>query len=109
MQGAIDYIRDPRNRRLGCSAGSDSFFLDPYGNVYPCIFLDERMGNVREKPLGEIWASGEASTARRKVRNGECPGCWVECETFRDIHKDPKGLISTALRALIRPKTAGIR
>jgi MoaA/NifB/PqqE/SkfB family radical SAM enzyme len=108
IQGALDYIRDPSYRRLPCSAGSDSFFLDPYGNVYPCIFMDERMGNAREAPLEAIWRSPEASEARRKVKRGECPGCWVECEAFRDIHKDIKGLASAALRAFLHPSTAGI-
>lgn len=109
MQGVVDYIRDPGNRRLRCSAGSDSFFLDPQGDVYPCIFLDERMGNVRERSLWEIWCSEEASEARHRVRNGECPGCWVECEAFRDIHRDLRGLASTALGALLHPETSGIR
>jgi len=109
MQGAIDHIRDPRSRRLRCSAGSDSLFLDPYGDVYPCIFLGERMGNLRERSLREIWGSEEASEARRRIRDGECPGCWVECEAFRDIHKDLWGLASTALGALLDPETSGIR
>ncbi|UCH56872.1 MAG: radical SAM protein [Candidatus Bathyarchaeota archaeon] len=108
-QGAIDYIRNPLKRWLRCSAATDSMFLDPYGNVYPCIFMDEKMGNIREAPMGKIWGSKEASVARLRIMNGECPGCWVECEAFRDIHKDPKRLASSALRALLHPKTAGIR
>lgn len=109
FQGALDYMRDPRSRRLRCSAGSDSLFLDPYGNVYPCLFMDEKMGNVRDRLMRDIWFSKEASRCRARVRIGDCPGCWVECEAFRDIHKDPVGLASTALRAFLRPKTAGIR
>jgi MoaA/NifB/PqqE/SkfB family radical SAM enzyme len=109
MQGALDYIRDPGRRSLPCSAATDSFFLDPYGNVYPCIFLDMPLGNALEKPLHEIWGSREATVARRIIGGGGCPNCWVECETFRDIHRDVKGLLSTALRALLSPPTAGIR
>jgi MoaA/NifB/PqqE/SkfB family radical SAM enzyme len=108
MQGALDHIRAPGSRSLPCSAASDSFFLDPYGNVYPCIFLDEPLGNAQEQPLREIWRSREAKKARQKIRNRVCPGCWVECEAFRDIHRDVKGLLSTAIRALLHPSTAGI-
>jgi MoaA/NifB/PqqE/SkfB family radical SAM enzyme len=108
MQGALDYIRDPGRRSLPCSAASDSFFLDPYGNVYPCIVLDAPLGNALEKPLREIWGSREAKTARETIRMGGCPGCWVECEAFRDIRRDVKGLLSTAIKALLRPSTAGI-
>jgi len=108
IQGVLDYVRDPHARRLPCSAASDSFYLDPRGNVYPCIIMDLKMGNVRERPLEVIWASEEAREARRRIRKGLCPGCWVECETFRDIHRDRLGLLSTALRALLHPSTAGI-
>jgi len=108
MQGALDQIRAPGSRSLPCSAASDSFFLDPYGNVYPCIFLDEPLGNAQEQPLREIWRSREAKKARQKIRNGGCPGCWVECEAFRDIRRDMVGLVSTAFRALMHPSTAGI-
>lgn len=108
MQGVLDYIRDPDARRLPCSAGSDSFFLDPHGNVYPCIIMDLKMGSVRERPLEAIWGSEEAREARRRIRRGLCPGCWVECETFRDIHRDLPGLLSTALRAFIHPSSLGI-
>ncbi len=108
MQGALDHIRDPGGRRLPCSAASDSFFLDPYGDVYPCIFLNELLGNAQEQPLHEIWRSREAEKARRKIRNGGCPGCWVECEAFREIYRDIMGLVSTAFRALMHPSTAGI-
>ena len=108
MQGVIDYIRNPDERRIPCSACYDSFFLDPYGNVYPCIIMDHRIGNVREAPLEEIWASEEAREARRMVRRGLCPNCWVECETFRDIHMDALGLLSTAIRALFHPSSLGI-
>jgi MoaA/NifB/PqqE/SkfB family radical SAM enzyme len=108
FQGAIDYIRSRGVRHLKCSAGSDSLFLDPYGNVYACIFLDEKMGNLRDNSFEEIWNSEEAAEARRRVRNGDCPGCWVECEVFRDIHKDWRRLASTALRAFLHPSTLSI-
>lgn len=108
-QGAVDYIRDPSTRRLRCSAGSDSFFLDPYGDIYPCIFMEDRMGNAIETPMEEIWRSTEASEARRKVMSGHCPGCWVECEAFRDIRRDIRGLASAAVRASLHPSTAGLK
>ncbi len=108
MRGVVDFVRDPARRWLRCTAGSDSLFLDPYGNVYPCIFLDVRMGNALESSMEEIWGSEEASRARGMVGRGECPGCWVECEAFRDIRRDAVGLALTAMRALLHPHTSGI-
>jgi MoaA/NifB/PqqE/SkfB family radical SAM enzyme len=108
MQGAIDYVRKEGTRSLPCSAASDSF-LDPTGDVYPCIIMDAKLGNIREKRLTEIWLSDEADEIREQIRRGQCPGCWVECEAYRDIKRNRKGLAATALKGLVNPSTAGIR
>ena len=109
MQGVLDYIRDPTVRRLPCAAGGDSFFLDPYGDVYPCIFVNEKMGNIREEQLGDLWWTDAASSTRERISRGDCPGCWVECEAYREIHRDRIGLGRTALNALIHPKDLGVK
>lgn len=109
MQGVLDYIRDPTQRSLPCAAGGDSFFLDPYGDVYPCIFVNEKMGNIREEQLGDLWWTDAASSTRERISRGDCPGCWVECETYREIHRDRIGLGRTALNALIHPKDLGVK
>ena len=49
--GLINYVRG-RPRMLPCEAGSENFFVDPYGEVYPCNALEDRywkqsMGNLR--------------------------------------------------------------
>jgi len=108
MQGIVDYIRDPTYRRLPCAAGEDSFFLDPYGDIYPCIFVNEKMGNIQEQSLRELWRSEAASEIRKRIKRGICPRCWVECEAYREIHRDRIGLGRTALNALIHPKYLGV-
>lgn len=108
MQGALDYIRDPGRRRLPCRAASASLFLDPYGNVYPCLFIGDALGNVKDEKLSKIWRSKAAWEARTTISRGDCPGCWVECEAYREIVKDRIGLLGTALNAMLRPGTAGI-
>jgi MoaA/NifB/PqqE/SkfB family radical SAM enzyme len=108
MQGILDYIREPTQRRLPCAAGEDSFFLDPHGDVYPCIFINKKMGNVREEKLGDLWWTDAASVIRERISRGDCPGCWVECEAYREIHRDRIGLGRTALNALVHPKDLGL-
>lgn len=79
--GLIGYINGQR-RMLPCEAGSVNFFIDPYGEVYPCNGLEEKywkrsMGNIRSgKSFQEIWTGPEAEKVRRCVAS--CPkNCWM--------------------------------
>lgn len=79
--GLINYIHGNK-RLLPCEAGSVNFFIEPYGDVYPCNGLEERywkesMGNIREADsFEELWLSKQANAVREKVRT--CPkNCWM--------------------------------
>jgi Fe-coproporphyrin III synthase len=79
--GLINYIKDGR-RMLPCEAGTENFFIDPYGEVLPCNGMEERfwyetMGNLHQaENFLEIWNSEQASAVREKVAN--CPkSCWM--------------------------------
>ncbi len=80
-RGLINYIEGNR-RMLPCEAGIVNFFIDPYGEIYPCNGLEEKywkesMGNIRKvSSFDEIWQSAQAEEVRRKVI--ECPkNCWM--------------------------------
>jgi len=78
--GLLEYLRG-RPRLLPCSAGTDVFFLDPWGEIYPCNGLEERfwlksLGNLHERLFRDIWHSAEAAEIRANVRT--CPkNCWM--------------------------------
>jgi radical SAM protein with 4Fe4S-binding SPASM domain len=78
--GLAEYVRG-RPRRLPCPAGTDMFFLDPRGEVYPCNgleprFWQESLGNLRDASFEEIWTSKKAEEVRALVRG--CPkSCWM--------------------------------
>jgi len=79
--GLINYIHG-NPRLLPCEAGMLNFFVDPYGEVYPCNGMEEKywlesMGNIREvKTFDEIWYSERAQRVREKVCH--CPkNCWM--------------------------------
>jgi Fe-coproporphyrin III synthase len=69
-----------RGKRSGCVAGRFSCFIDPYMNVYPCIF---NVPNVRIKNLrdGGYKLDGVHKSILMKVVK-ECKGCWTPCETY---------------------------
>jgi MoaA/NifB/PqqE/SkfB family radical SAM enzyme len=102
ISGIMDFIRNPVNRRLSCSAGSQSFFLDSIGNIYPCLMVDEKFGNIRSKSFKDIWNSSGAEVIRKKIREGYCPNCWVECQTYRNIYENPHLMIKFAIKQFIR-------
>ncbi len=79
--GLINYIRG-NPRMLPCEAGTANFFIEPYGDVYPCNGLEERywkesMGNIRDvSSFEELWFSEQAKKVRGLVRT--CPkNCWM--------------------------------
>lgn len=79
--GLINYINGGR-RMLPCEAGSANFFIETYGEVYPCNGLEEgiwkqSMGNIREvKTFEELWFSERAKQVRERVAS--CPkNCWM--------------------------------
>ncbi len=79
--GLINYIRGGR-RMLPCEAGTANFFIEPYGDVYPCNGLEDKiwkesMGNIRDfSTFEELWYSEQAEKVRGLVR--QCPkNCWM--------------------------------
>ncbi|BHH84239.1 hypothetical protein LA52FAK_25280 [Desulforhopalus sp. 52FAK] len=79
--GLINYINGGR-RMLPCEAGVVNFFVEPYGEVYPCNGLEENiwkqsMGNIREvESFEEIWFGEKAQQVRERVAS--CPkNCWM--------------------------------
>ena len=79
--GLINYIKGGR-RMLPCEAGSENFFIDPYGNVLPCNGMEQScwfdtMGNLNDvETFDQIWNSPQAQIVRDKVAH--CPkSCWM--------------------------------
>lgn len=79
--GLINYVKGGR-RMLPCEAGSENFFIDPYGNVLPCNGMEEScwfdtMGNLNDvESFDEIWNGEKAKAVREKVAH--CPkSCWM--------------------------------
>jgi radical SAM protein with 4Fe4S-binding SPASM domain len=79
--GLINYIKGGR-RMLPCEAGTANYFIEPYGDVYPCNGLEDRiwkesMGNIRDfNSFEELWYSEQAERVRDLVKI--CPkNCWM--------------------------------
>lgn len=79
--GLINYIEGNR-RMLPCEAGTVNFFIDPWGEVYPCNGMEDKywkgsMGNIHDcDDFLTLWNSPRAEQVRENVR--KCPkNCWM--------------------------------
>lgn len=72
-KGIIDQMYG-KPRELKCTMATDSFYIDPYGNIRPCNVMDMPFGNIMERPFREIWNSSEAEKARQCVES-----CMINC------------------------------
>ncbi len=61
----------------GCLAGSAVCFISRTGDVQPCGYLPLRVGNVRERPFGDIWRDAPVFAALRDPARleGTCGAC----------------------------------
>ena len=98
INGAKDFIKG--ERALKCSAGSESIYIDTLGDVYPCLIMNQKLGNIYQHRLEDIMNSPSAWEARETIQNLECPTCWLECEVYRDLIKDRKRLFNAFLWAV---------
>src|SRR4030067_1951787 len=47
LEGVTKYVYNPKRQYFSCYSGLSSCFIDPYGNVYPCQFMNMKFGNIR--------------------------------------------------------------
>ena len=62
---------------VGCNAGILAYGITPDGKVLPCPTLRLAVGDLRERPLRDIWRDSEVL---RKLRGRELKGKCGRCE-----------------------------
>lgn len=72
---------------MKCHALRSSCFVDPQGDVYPCITDQRRIGSLRDTgmSLAELWNSASAKAIQSDIWEGRCPQCWTACEAYHSI------------------------
>lgn len=74
------FFENPKKllNKYTCFAGSVMFFLNPYGEVFPCEFNRVSMGSLRNEPLKKIWE--KAKKLRKNISSSKryCI-CWTHC------------------------------
>ncbi|MGD0728675.1 MAG: radical SAM protein [Candidatus Micrarchaeaceae archaeon] len=62
-----------------------SLFMDSFGNVYPSIMWDQKIGNVRDVSydLSKLWNNELAQKVRTDIKEGKEPNQWTSCEAYQ--------------------------
>jgi len=96
-----------RKREINCYSGQSSIVIDPYGNIKPCLILEETFGNIKNGLLKDILSS--SSVTKKRIELKKCKKCFLQCEVgvavlmdFTDLVKwfllycrDKRGFIET--------------
>jgi radical SAM protein with 4Fe4S-binding SPASM domain len=60
---------------IPCSAGHNSCYISPYGDVFPCVQMPVATGNLRRQRFEEIWFRSPEMNRVRAVRESQLPVC----------------------------------
>jgi AdoMet-dependent heme synthase len=60
---------------IPCSAGHNSCYISPYGDVFPCVQMPVATGNVRHERFEEIWFHSNEMNRVRAARESQLPVC----------------------------------
>ncbi len=93
LRKLVRYLETSRSPMRSRSLDA-SLFLDSYGNVYPSIMWNRKIGNIRDVSysLDALWHTPEAEEVRRLIRERKEPDCWTACEAYQALVGDIKSL-----------------
>ncbi len=80
LQKISQFIDQPREMIISCTALRASAYIDPYGTVYPCIEWNKKLGSLKTNSLKKIWSSAITKKTRQAICQKKCPNCWIVCE-----------------------------
>lgn len=83
---AVEFLKEHKNPAV-CQALSCSLFMDPGGQLYPCITWNKRLGKIKDYQysLDTFLQDPKIMELRKDVIDGRCPNCWTPCEAYQSI------------------------
>ena len=95
----VRWLRDP-SAGVTCLAGVAFGYVDPFWNVYPCLVLDRKLGNLRECgfDLRQLWKGDAVRQFRAELTAKPCMLCFNECNRWNSVRATTAGLARIAWR-----------
>ncbi|MGC8652066.1 MAG: radical SAM protein [Candidatus Micrarchaeia archaeon] len=86
LKGLAVYARTGR-MPLHSRSLEASVFMDSFGNIYPSIMWNQRIGNIRDSAyeLSPLLENTVAQAVRQAVKEGREPVQWTSCEAYQAI------------------------
>ncbi len=86
LKRLVDYVLTGKPQIKSRSLDA-SLFMDSFGNVYPSIMWDKKIGNIRESDfyLKKMWYNQTAKEIRKEIKSGNEPSNWTACEAYQSI------------------------
>lgn len=83
----LDRFLETEQTPMPCHALRSSCFINPDGDVFPCITDTRCVGSLRatDMSLDEIWLGEPARAVQSEIWAGRCPQCWTACEAYHSI------------------------
>lgn len=99
----LKHLEDTGNVMSSCCAGTDLFFVDPFGNVLPCNGTEEQwvMGNLKNQEWDDVWNSRHAEEIRTRVRDCNRKCAFIGTARF-DMKRRPWKPISWVVKNKVR-------
>jgi len=64
-----------------CNSGRNTLVISPYGDVYPCVQIRWKAGNLREESFAEIWRYSPVLMKMRRLNLKDFEEC-IACDLF---------------------------
>ena len=86
IKGMLYFVRNGKPP-LRCRSLEASIFMDSFGDIYPSIMWDMKIGNVRETGyyIRPILLSEAAAHAKEMIHYGKDPLHWTSCEAYQAL------------------------
>ena len=99
IESHLQWLRNPASG-VACMAGTAFGYIDPYWNVYPCLVLGRKLGNLREFDFDarKLWRSSAARQFRAELAAKPCTLCFNECNRWQSMRATLGGLAKIAWR-----------
>lgn len=98
VKGIIKNIKNPDKLLIPCYAAFTFCHIDPFWNVYPCVQLDNILGNLKDFGfrIKDFWYTETITKARKNIKDGQCPNCWTRCATARSMVSSTANILKLA-------------